>query len=168
MQQIIYQKNPIVTLGTNTFTNVPVVLKFDETPLISVVKEEQLGFTTEIPIYHADGTYLAKVRGTRIYPTEEGKKAGITVSQPKDMTVISLANKPVFEVHHQQGDAFRVQAELYASDGYFVRYANSPEVLTSNGNALQVGGVMMSGSSINGCSVGIWIRSNGSIAIGCA
>ena len=61
---LIYQTTPTVIFATNTFINVPTVLQFDDTPLISVVKEENLGFTREIPIYHAEGTYLAKVRGT--------------------------------------------------------------------------------------------------------
>jgi hypothetical protein len=59
MDELIYQTSPAVTLATNLFVNVPVILQFDDTPLISVVKEQALGFTTEIPIYHADGTYLA-------------------------------------------------------------------------------------------------------------
>ena len=31
--------------------------------------------TTQIPIFHQDGTYLAKVNETRMYLTDDGKKA---------------------------------------------------------------------------------------------
>lgn len=79
--ELIFQTTPTVTFATNKFINVPTILQLDETPLISVVKAQDLGFTSEIPIFHADGTYLAKVRGTRIFPTEEGKKAGILTGQ---------------------------------------------------------------------------------------
>ena len=66
MPELINTTSPTVMLGSNRFVNVPTILQFDDTPRISIVREEALGFTTEIPIYHADGTYLAKVRGTRV------------------------------------------------------------------------------------------------------
>src|SRR5258705_515453 len=88
----------------------PAAHKSDDTPLISVVKEQALGFTTEIPIYHADGTYLAKVRGTRVYATEDGKKAGVVVKQLPNLWVCSVDGRTAFEIHQQPGDAFRTQA----------------------------------------------------------
>jgi hypothetical protein len=112
MDQLIYQASPVVTFATNQFINVPVILQYDDTPLISVLKEQSLGFTTEVPIYHSDGTYLAKVRGTRIYATEDGKKAGLEMSHPQGMTVCKPGNRTVFEIHHQPGNAFRAHAEL--------------------------------------------------------
>ena len=77
MNKLIYQNSPTVTFATNQFINVPIILQYDDTPLISILKEQSLGFTTEIPIYHPDGTYLAKVNGTRIFATEDGNKAGL-------------------------------------------------------------------------------------------
>jgi len=58
MDQLVFQSSPTVTLATNQFVNVPVILQFDDTPLISVIREQALGYTTEIPIFHADGTSL--------------------------------------------------------------------------------------------------------------
>ena len=52
---LIFQTFPIVKIATNTFINVPVILKYEETNLIEIVKEAQLGFTTQIPIYNSDG-----------------------------------------------------------------------------------------------------------------
>src|SRR5688572_16299259 len=117
MSNLIYQTSPRVTFATNHFINVPIILQFDDTPLISVVREEKLGYTTEIPIYHADGTYLAKVRGTRIFPTEDGKKAGLEMRYPHGMTVCELAGRTVFEIIHEQGDAFKTRAELHTPTG---------------------------------------------------
>lgn len=37
---IYFQTSPEVTLTTNIFINVPVVLKYDGTPLIEIVKYE--------------------------------------------------------------------------------------------------------------------------------
>src|SRR3970040_1843251 len=104
MAKFIYQNSPRVTFATNRFVNVPIILQFDDTPLISIVREEQLGYTTEIPIYHSDGTYLAKVNGTRTYATEDGKKAGIQMRYPKGMTVCELNGRTAFELFHEAGD----------------------------------------------------------------
>lgn len=169
MDKLIYQTAPRVTFATNQFINVPVILQFDDTPLISIIKEQQLGFTTEIPIFHADGTYLAKVRGTRVYPTEEGKKVGITMRNPADMTVCEMDGRTIFEIHHQPGDAFRTSAELYTPTGYFIKGTDKPmpEVIKSDGQALRVGGIIMSNNIFSGCRIGIWLKSDGSCSLGC-
>lgn len=166
---MIYQTSPAVNLATNIFVNVPVVLQFDDTPLISVVKEQSLGYTTEIPIFHADGTYLAKVNGTRVFPTEAGKKAGVVMRDLPNLTVCEVAGKTAFEVFHQEGDAFRIQAELSTPSGYFVKMADvpAPILLKADGQALQVGGIHMSGNMFQGCRIGVWLKSDGSLAIGC-
>lgn len=170
MNKLIYQTSPRVTLATNHFVNVPIVLQFDDTPLISIVTEEKLGFTTQIPIYHPDGTYLAKVNGTRIFPTEDGKKAGLEMRYPKNMTVCEMGGRTLFEIFHEPGDAFRAHAELYAPNGFFVKShdAPTPEVISANGAALQIGGIRMSHNVIADCRIGIWLKSDGSCAIGCA
>ena len=167
--ELIYQTTPTVTFATNTFINVPTILQFDDTPLISVVKEENLGFTSEIPIFHSDGTYLAKVRGTRVFPTEAGKKAGIVMRSLANLTVCELDGRTLFEIAHQQGNAFRAQAELYTPTGYFVKSTATdlPSLVKSDGTALNVGGIRMTNCSFSGVRIGIWLQSNGSIGIGC-
>ena len=167
--ELIYQTTPTVTLATNTFINVPTILQFDETPLISIIKEENLGFTSEIPIFHADGTYLAKVRGTRVFPTEAGKKAGIVLRSLPNLTACELDGRTLFEISHQQGDAFRAQAELYTPTGYFIKstQADLPTLLKSDGTDLNVGGIRMTNCSFSDVRIGIWLKSDGSIRIGC-
>jgi hypothetical protein len=59
MADLIFHSTPRISFASNTFINVPTILQFDDTPLISVVRVADLGFTSEIPIYHSDGTYLA-------------------------------------------------------------------------------------------------------------
>lgn len=166
---LIYQTSPAVNFATNIFINVPIILQFDDTPLISVVKEQTLGYTTEIPIFHTDGTYLAKVNGTRVFPTEAGKKAGIVIRDLPNQTICEVAGKTAFEINHQQGDAFRIQAELSTPSGYFVKTADvpTPVLLKSNGQALQIGGMIMSRNTFQGCKIGIWLKSDGSLGIGC-
>jgi hypothetical protein len=165
---LIFTTTPVVTFCSNTFINVPTILKFDETPLISVVKEEALGYTTEIPIFHADGTYLAKVRGTRVYATEQGKDAGVVVRKLPQLWVCEVKGRTVFEIYQQPGDAFRTKAELYTSTGYFVKVGDAPlpDLINAAGNALQVRGITMAGNVFQNLSTGVWVRSDGSVSIG--
>ncbi|MCD6600195.1 MAG: hypothetical protein J7L19_06495 [Dehalococcoidia bacterium] len=169
MENLIYKKTPTVTLATNTFINVPVILQFDDTPLISIVKKQHLGYTTQIPIYHPDGTYLAKVNGTRIYPTKDGKKAGIVMEHPAHMTVCKMGSKILFEIFHEAGDAFRTHAELYTPNGFFVKITDLPkpevEVINKNGGALQIGSFLLSHNTFVNCRIGIWLKSDGSSSL---
>ena len=79
-----------------------------------------------------------------------------------------MAEKTLFEIHHQADDAFKTVAELYTPDGYFIKYANDPVpiVIDNNGSALRIGGVIMSGNTFVNNKIGIWIRKNGQLLIG--
>ena len=166
--KLVFQSSPSITVATNTFINVPVILKYEDTPLMEVIKDQNIGFTTQIPIYHSDGTYLAKVKGNRIFPTEAGKKANINIRDEQGKFICSLEKKVTFELTHGTGDSFKANAELYTPDGYFVKCSDSPkpELFNTSGSSIQVGGIVMSGNIFNNLSIGIWVRKNGSVAIG--
>lgn len=166
--KLYFQSSPRITVATNTFINVPVVLKYEDTPLIEVVKEHGIGLTTQIPIYNSDGTYLAKVKGNRVYLTEAGKKVSIEKRDTPGKFICSLENKVMFELSHGVGEAFKAAAELYAPDGYFVKCsdASEPELFDLTGNAIKVSGVTMIGNVFQNLSVGIWLRKDGSCEIG--
>ena len=168
MEKLTYTTFPVVTLATNKFINVPIILQFDETPLISIIKQQPLGYTTEIPIYHPDGTYLAKVHGTRIYPTKDGEKAGIIMEHPAHMTVCKMGNRTLFEIFHDTDTSFRTHAELYTPHGYLVKTSDIPipQVFMKSGEPLKIGGIIMSNNTINGFRIGIWLKSDGSCTIG--
>jgi hypothetical protein len=153
-----------------TFINVPTILQFDDIPLVSVVREEALGFTTEIPIYHSDGTYLAKVRGTRVYATEQGKKVGVDIKQFPGSGFAQSRAEPRSRSIKARAIRFATQAELFTPDGYFVRVADAPkpELFNATGEALEVGGFTLEGNVFQGCRIGVWLRSDGSLAIGVA
>ena len=166
--ELVFQSSPKIVVATNTFINVPIILKYEDTPLIEVIKEQNIGFTTQIPIYHSDGTYLAKVTGNRVYPTEAGKKANIEIRDTPGKFICSLENKVMFELSHGVGDTFKAQAELFAPDGYFVKCSDNPkpELFDLTGNAIKVGGVTMVGNVFQNLSIGVWLRKDGSCAIG--
>jgi hypothetical protein len=161
---LIFQTTPQITLATNTFINVPVILKYENINLIEIIKEEGLGFTTQIPIYHNDGTYLAKINGNRIYLTKDGEKAGLKIEKYQNLWVCSMGKQTLFEIQQQTGDAFKTTAELYTPDGYFVKCSTSPtpNLIDTTGNELKIGGVRMSGNTFYGCQIGIWLKKNGS------
>lgn len=168
MERLFYQNAPAVTIATNTFINVPIVLQHDDTPLISVVRDYALGYTTEIPIFHPDGTYLAKVNGTRIFSTEAGKKVGLEVTALPQLTVCKMGNRVLFEIHHEKGDAFRTAAELYTPNGQFVRCTDdaAAQLMNSNGQSIKLGGVTMSRCIFEGMRIGLLLSSNGSVSVG--
>lgn len=164
---LIFQSTPSVTIATNTFVNVPVILKFEDTNLIEIIRELELGFTTQIPIYHPDGTFLAKINGTRAYPTEDGKKAGVIMQKYHRLWVCKMGKQTLFEIHHQSPEYFRMIAELFTPEGYFVRCNDSAsDLIDMKGSSLNIGGLIMSGNKFTGCKTGIWLRKDGSCSIG--
>lgn len=165
--KLIYQTYPDVTLATNVFVGMPVILQLDDLPLISVVRAESLGFTTEMPIYHADGTYLAKVNGTRAFCTPAGEKAGIKMRDLPNMTVCELDGKTVFEITHQAGDAFRIDAELSTPSGYLVKMSDSADLFKTNGDQIQLSGLRLSGCEFEGGRIGLFLKSSGEILFNC-
>jgi hypothetical protein len=115
--------NPTATLefASCLFTGVPTILKCDDTPLIEFVKEEDAGFTTQIAIYHKDGTYLAKVKGSQLHLTEAGQAAGLRLRHPGLLTVCELGTDTLFELRRDDAAALKLRAELYTPTGGFMK-----------------------------------------------
>lgn len=165
---LIFQTSPEVTIATNRFINVPVILKYEDINLIEVVKQADIGFTTQISIYNQDGAYLAKVNGNRLFLTSDGEKAGLKIEKHQGLWVCTMGMQTLFEIEQQSGNAFKTTAELYTPDGYFVKCSteSSPNLIDTKGNELKLGGLTMSGSTIEGFKVGIWLKKDGSFMIG--
>ncbi len=166
---LLFFQSPRVTMATNTFVNVPVILQYEELPLVEVIKVEPAGFTTQIPIYHPDGTYLAKAVGSRLYTTKDGQKAGLTLKYPKNMTVCELNGQVLFEILRLGSAALRAKAELFTPDGAFVKCTDKlmPRLFFGEKEkALEIGGVAMIGNTFTNSRIGIWVRKDGSLSIG--
>ena len=56
------------------------------------------------------------------------------------------------KIAHESGDAFRAYVELYTPTGCFVKYRDetTPQVIKSDGGALQIGGIYMSHNLFSG------------------
>ncbi len=167
---LVFQESPTIELATNQFVNVPIILQCDETPLIEVVNELKVGFSIQIPIFHNDGTYLAKVKGSQLHLTEDGKKAGVTLRHPDKKTVCEMDGRTIFEITRKEAAALKTEAELYSHDGAFIKCSNSDlagYVLDDKSNQLQIGGCTMTGNVFAKCRIGIHIRKDGTIGICC-
>lgn len=160
--RLVFSKGTDIELGSNHFIDVPVILQYKETPLISVVNELDVGYTTSIPIYHPDGTYLAKVKGSQLYLTKDGEKSGLKLRHEDKITVCELDGKTVFEIRRMEAAALKTSAELYVPDGKLIKYNDSHPLLLSNSNEeIRIGGMVMTRCTFQGCSIGILINDNG-------
>ena len=170
MDELIFTSSPVMTLATNIFINVPIILQYEEIPLIQIVKAQPAGFTTQIPIYHPDGTYLAKAVGSRLVLTSEGRKAGLSLKYLNKMTVCKLGSRVLFEIIRQEAAALKTHAELFTPDGYFVKITESPqpELFDASSHSLRITGITMSENTIANCRIGIWIKKDGSVSIACS
>src|SRR5690606_21128196 len=97
MENLIYSSQPAITIATNTFIDVPIILQIDNINIIEMVHDVDLGFTTLMSIFSSDGLEIAKIKGTRIYPTEAGKEHGLVIDKNYDTWVGKLGNQIIFE-----------------------------------------------------------------------
>jgi len=166
-QSLVFAESPAVTFATNTFVNVPVILKYGDTPLIEVVGALDAGFTTQFVIYDDSGTKMAVVKGTQIYLTSEGERDSIELRHPQGKTICERGSQTLFELERIGPAAFKAAAELYSPDGRFVVAQHDVmPALFESGQPLSIGGLLLQGNYFNGVAVGVHIRSDGSIAIG--
>ena len=171
MESLIYEQFPVVHLASNTFVEVPIVLQYDNVPLIQVVRTAEAGFTTEIPIFHSDGTYLAKVVGSQIYATPDGTKAGVTLRHPGCATVCELNGQTLFELIREEAASLKTRAELYTPNGSFIKCADTSlagYVMGPQKKQLTIGGITMVGCTVKGMKIGVLVKSDGSVAVGVA
>ena len=162
MKEIFFQSHPDVTIGGNVFRNTPVILQFEQTPLLEVVKFEPAGYSARFPIYHSDGTRLAVVAGNQIHLTKDGEKSNIKRRCEPDLTVCELGGKPILELRRKGAAALHGWAELYAPDGVLIKATDS-EVsgLLRSGEAMVFGGMVLRDSFFDGCRIGIHFSKNG-------
>ncbi len=164
-ESLYFQNAPQVTFATNTFVSVPVILQYEDTPLLEIVSDVKLGYTSQIPIYHSDGTYLAKAVGTRAYLTEDGKKANVRMEKHPQVWVCKMENQALFEIRHQSTESFEAHAELYTPDGYFLKSNDMQNDLMRKTLGI-LGNLPMKYNQIGGFKIGILIKNNGIVILG--
>lgn len=162
MSILVFHESPVIQIASVTFTNVPTILQYEDTPLIQVTQSEAAGYDIQIPIYHPDGTYLAKVKGSRLVTTEAGRKAGVSLEHPALMDVCKIGDRVVFEIRREEAAALKTIAELHTPEGAFVKCSNEALscALGARGTQLLLGNTVFIGS-VEDAKVGIHLRRDG-------
>ena len=98
--------------------------------MLSLESIQNAGFSLKIPIYNQDGDKLAVAVGSRLIRTEAGKKSGLKMREMSDRTVCELDRNTIFELKRTAPTSVKAEAELYAPNGYFIKYKNAlPEII---------------------------------------
>ena len=172
--RLVFNESPVVEFASNTFLNVPVILQYDDQPLIEVVKAVEAGYTTQFSIYSKDGVYLAKAKGSELYCTPEGKKANLKIRHLQGVTVCELNKSTLFLIRRTEASWLKTEAELYAPEGTFIKSSDSgfegqvmgDGTVVAMGDGLKVGNTMMIGSRFSNLSIGVLLKSDGSVSVG--
>jgi len=168
MTTLIYQATPAIHFASNVFINVPVILQFEDTPLLEVVGKLKAGFTTQFSIYHPDGTYLAKLKGSQLYLTKEGKKAGLVLRHPPLKTICELNGSPIIELTRLEAAALKTEAELYTPQGTFLKSSDAGltgYVLDSQAQQLEIGGLTFKSCQFKDLKIGVQVYRDGRVRI---
>lgn len=168
---LIFAGHPVVDIGGTKFIDVPVILQYEQDPLILIANEMRVGFSAEFRIFHSDGTYLAKVVGSRLFATEKGGKAGLKLRHPAGMTVCELEGATLFEVRRNQAAGLKTQAELYTPHGGFIRcLPRAADLFKTDEHGLEIStansNIKLVDCAVIGWPIGIRVDANGGIGIG--
>ncbi|MBC7834029.1 MAG: hypothetical protein H7Y88_02885 [Phycisphaerales bacterium] len=165
MDDLVFQSSPTVNFASNIFIDVPVILQYDDTPLISVIRELSVGHLPGLDIFSSSGDRLAKVKGSRLFLTKDGEKADLKLKKPDRLTTCTLGDTTLFELRRDGPAALSIQAELYTPTGVFIQCAAGfRNALHPTQNCLQIGGMLMQGNTKIGGAIGIHLRSDGSLS----
>lgn len=158
--EVHFQTHPDVQIGSNTFKNVPIILQFEDTPLLEVGKFVEAGYQTRFSVFNADGIHVAVVVGSQIRLTKEGKNARITQRFEPNLTVCELEGKPILEMKRIGAIALKGWAELYTPTGALIKVHDSGvSGLLKGGGSLVVGGICMEDSILENFKIGVQIKS---------
>ena len=147
--------------------NVPTIIQWEDVPLLEVGKFVTAGYTTKFTIFNKDGEPMAVVKGSQIYPTKQGTKAGVTMRYPQGMTVCELAGRTLFELRRTGAAALQGQAELYTPEGAIVKASADELSLLRGGTYIQAGNIRMTGTTFEGHRIGFHFKKDGlSVGIG--
>lgn len=157
-----------ITIGGVTFVNVPIILRVDGDPIIEMVKDVKLGYTTQIRIYDETGKYLSKITGTRAYPATDDKSVVIE-KKYRQWDCLHKGNK-IFTIDHTDPDRFRFEGKLYTKSGIFLKISNEDAVKAyfPSGDEIKLEGVVMRHVTLSNCQVGFDVNTSTNILGVCA
>lgn len=164
--EVIFQQQPDLWIGNCVFRNTPTIIQWKDTPILEVGKFVDAGFTTKFAVFHSDGTQIAVVKGSQIYPTEAGKKAKITPRYFPNLTAFELEGKTILELRRDSAAALRGWAELYAPEGVLIKSTAPPlSQLTNEYGSLLIGGFQVMDAEFE-APIGIHYVGDGNVRLG--
>lgn len=165
---LLFDTWPKVSMGSNTFIDIPVILKYDQLNLIEIIKDPEHGYFPQIVIFDSEGNYLATAKGSHLIRNEESTMVDLKLDQADDTTICTLDGKTLFKIIKTGSDAFKIKAELFTPEGYCVKYISdeTPELFDKQGYEVRLGGMLKDESVIEGCDVGFWLTQNGTCRFG--
>lgn len=158
MSKLIFGPFDKFQFGTNSFVNVHTILQYEHTPLIEIVKNETLQLTTQVSVYRSDGTYLAKIKGSRIQFAASSEKANLIMDSLTDRRICRLDNRVIFELR-RVGKLWEIDAELYAPDSTLISGRANEPFRTMMGNGFD-------NSSASNCAIGLLVTMDGGVSFG--
>jgi hypothetical protein len=159
---IIFQSHPDVIIAGNTFRRCPIILQYEQTPIIEVGTFAEAGYTTRFSVFHNDGTKIAVIKGAQMFRTDEGKKAKLEFRYPQDATVCELEGKPIFELRRTGPTALKGWAELYAPEGVLIKVSDAESFARlKNDERLVLQGTVLAGNVVADHKIGLHVTRNG-------
>jgi len=152
-----------VTIGGNTFVNVPDILVYEGKSVFSIRRSERDGLLgIDFDIRDRDGVKVATVKKGNIY---EGDESRYTVETEKDRYTLTEkeSGRVICDIRKRpeaKGVELEVSVELYMEDG--VPFKATPGGIDLQGRRAHV---MMSGSTIRGFPKGIVVE-KGAVRVG--
>lgn len=162
---------PTIEIASNKFTNIPVILKYNEINLIEVISEKegfQQVYNISVLIYQPNGIYLGKVIGSRIFMTAEGLKSGLILESYDKKSICKLGNEKLFEINYI-GSIVTIDVELWTPDGYMIKTSNlhhdKIKLFDVNFTRVKTEEIPKTHSNFRWGNVGIHLKSDGSIKL---
>jgi hypothetical protein len=164
---LTFETCPVFEVARNFFFNVPVIVQYEQSPLLEVVPAGS-GFTPQFTIYHPDGTYLAQVKGAELHPTDDGKKADLSLD-PGAVTVCRMGGKTLFELRLEAPSTLTAYAELHAPGGALVKFTPAEiggVAVNAKGEQVNIRRVWLQKCLLRNLPVGLWVSKEGTVGIG--
>jgi hypothetical protein len=163
-KDLIFHDQPELRMGTLTFRRVPTILQFEDVPIIEMRQKEHVGWSTRFHIYHPDGTSLAVVKGSHLFPTEDGKKAGLKLRHFPNLTICELDGQTLLELRFVGPAALSASAELYTPTGMLIKSGDALECFVPHPNGFTaIHGREVRDVVFEDCPVAIKLWNNGTM-----
>ena len=168
MPTLRFEQLPTIVVATNTFINIPIIIQYEDTPMLKLVKAADASYTTVIPIYNSDGIKLAVAIGTQLYPTQAGQRAKVTLRREANRTICFIGNTLAFELERENPAAMKMRAELFTNDGSFLKW-DADDIsgyVLNKSDTIRIARCIFRGCTFGNHRIAFHVKKDGSIAMG--